>query len=152
MSTTIEPGKIFNVPEPTGTDVARAETTAAQAQIDAPTNSTARMTERNAETMQGAAEEAALMARSLGKETTGEPPSAGEQLRSKSETAIAHGKADIVKAMDEMQEYLGQAKRLPGNALEAVEPQIEKVSSYVGGVEGQTDTSKYKVHDLQNID
>ncbi|KAJ3721698.1 hypothetical protein C8R42DRAFT_668224 [Lentinula raphanica] len=113
----IENGKIFNVAEPTGVDAVRAETTAAQAQAQAPTNAAARAVEHNAEQLQGAAQNAALAAKSLGKDFTGEPPSAADQLQAKTDSAVAQGKVDVDAAKAQGQSYLEQAKNLAGSAI-----------------------------------
>ncbi|KAJ3750726.1 hypothetical protein DFH05DRAFT_1410441 [Lentinula detonsa] len=121
MSGSIETGKIFNVAEPTGADAARSETTAAQAQAEAPTSEASRAVEYNAEQLQGAAQHAALAAKSLGKEFTGEPPSAADQLQAKTNSAVAQGKADVDAAKVEGQSYLEQAKNLAGSAISSAQ-------------------------------
>ncbi|KAF5388542.1 hypothetical protein D9757_004639 [Collybiopsis confluens] len=113
----LESGKIFNVAEPTGIDAVRAETTAAQAQAEAPTTAAARAVEHNAQQTTAAAETAARAARSFGREFTGEPPSVAEQLQAKTDTAVQQGKADVEMAKAEGQGYLDQAKQLAGTAL-----------------------------------
>ncbi|KAF5368450.1 hypothetical protein D9758_002277 [Tetrapyrgos nigripes] len=64
-------GRIFNVDEPKGADAARFETTAANAQVEAPNASSSRMVERNAEAAGFAAKQAAEAAKARRKESTG---------------------------------------------------------------------------------
>ncbi|KIY69166.1 hypothetical protein CYLTODRAFT_442864 [Cylindrobasidium torrendii FP15055 ss-10] len=117
MST--DTGKIFNIQQD-GPD-SQFQTTAAQAQADAPTATESRKVEDNAEAAKISAQEVADFAQSKGKEFTGEPPTATEKLQSQAkgiaDTAVAEGKQDVNAASASAESYLDQAKAIANQVL-----------------------------------
>jgi len=125
-------GQIFNVPEPTGAEQARHETTAADAQINAPNSAVAREVEHNAEQVHDAAKQAASAAQSLGPGLTG--GSVQHDAQEKTNAAAAEGKADVDAAKAAGASYLNQVQNLAGSA-------IATAQSYLPGQTGSTGTA-----------
>ncbi|KAG2156651.1 uncharacterized protein EDB93DRAFT_1247354 [Suillus bovinus] len=118
MSNTVKTGSIFNVEEAQGTERARHETTAAQAQAEAPDSRVSHQVEENAEHLQEAATKAAQAAQGMGPELTGErdTSTAFDVLKSeaaqKTNAAASEGQMDFRMAKDTSASYLDQAKTL----------------------------------------
>ncbi|KAF9460094.1 hypothetical protein BDZ94DRAFT_1266655 [Collybia nuda] len=127
--------QIFNVPEAEGTDRVALETTAATAQIEAPTSSIAREVEANAGHTKEAASEAALTAQIKGESLTGTPPSAVDQFQQQAQkttkAAVAEGQRDVETAKVTGATYLDQAKSLASNAVNTAQAYLP---SSVGGI------------------
>jgi len=117
--------KIFNVDEVTGKERSALETTAAEAQIEAPTAKLARQIETNAEQEKAAAQQAANFAKTIGEEYTGESMAATDKLQrdasNATNAAVLEGKKDVdhVKAVGT--EYVEQVKALAKSAIETVQ-------------------------------
>ncbi|KAK0481672.1 hypothetical protein IW261DRAFT_1471915 [Armillaria novae-zelandiae] len=116
---------IFNVQEPQGADLARAQTTAAKAQVTAPTSDIARQVEVVVDAAQGAAQNAAATAQAKGPALTGESPSPLDTLQRQAQettnAAVAEGKQDVEAAKSSGSGYLDQAKEIASNAVSAVQ-------------------------------
>ncbi|PBK76760.1 hypothetical protein ARMSODRAFT_948589 [Armillaria solidipes] len=116
---------IFNVQEPQGAEFTRAQTTAAKAQVTAPTSDIARKVEGAVDAAQGAAQNAAATAQAKGPALTGESPSALDTLQRQAQettnAAVAEGKQDVEAAKSSGTGYLDQAKELASNAVSAVQ-------------------------------
>ncbi|KAF9015622.1 hypothetical protein BDQ17DRAFT_1341382, partial [Cyathus striatus] len=112
---------IFNVPEPQGIERVKFETTAAEAQANAPTSQVAREIENNADRTKGAVGQAATVAKTLGPQLTGEPTTAVDQFgRNASETtnaAVNEGKHDVEAAKAAGAGYIEQAKSMASSAI-----------------------------------
>ncbi|KAG6840908.1 hypothetical protein C0991_003250 [Blastosporella zonata] len=136
MSTT-NTGHIFNVPEAHGKEAVEYETTAAEAQIEAPTSRIARQVEVNAEHVHDAAHDAADVAKHRGPELTGATPTPADkfqqQVSAKTDAAVAEGHRDVDAGKAAGAGYVVQAKEL-------VEKAISTAQSYlpdsVGGEAG----------------
>ncbi|KAG6910545.1 hypothetical protein DXG01_009964 [Tephrocybe rancida] len=150
-------GHIFNVPEAQGKEAVELETTAAEAQVEAPTAKIAREVEANAEHVQDAAHNAADAAkvgpynpghryRSLtygdqhkGPALTGAPLTASnklqEQASAKTNAAVAEGQHDVEAAKAVGAGYVEQAKELVDKAIITAQSYLP---ASVGGEAGTT--------------
>ncbi|KAF9040457.1 hypothetical protein BDZ89DRAFT_1035097 [Hymenopellis radicata] len=150
MSSTTS-GKVFNVVEPTGAERSQFETTAADAQANAPTASAARQVERQADATTAAAHDAAETAQAKGKEFTGEPPSALDNLQRQATDvtngAVSEGKQDVQAAQATGAGYVDQVKSLAGQAVQTAQQCMPTAT----GQPGETPTSGAGASDTGNI-
>ncbi|KAF5384829.1 hypothetical protein D9615_001306 [Tricholomella constricta] len=162
-------GHIFNVSEATGKHQAEFETTAAEAQIEAPTAKIAREIEENAEHVHDVAHDAADAAKAKGRALTGTPPSAIDQLqqqaRQKTEAAVAEGHHDVDAAKAVGAGYVEQVKTMAAHAIATAQsylpasvgghtsttaqPASGVASSIQGGAATVVDTTKEYVASAQ---
>jgi len=126
---------IFNVPEPQGLDRVELETTAADAQINAPTAPIAREVEANAEHAKDAAHNAAATARSKGAPLTPTALDQFQQQASKTlDAAVAQGQHDVDAAKSTIgSEYVDQAKALATSAVKTAQSYLPQTAESVGG-------------------
>ncbi|KAL0951525.1 hypothetical protein HGRIS_008209 [Hohenbuehelia grisea] len=140
MST--ESGKIFNVAEPQGAEQVQFETTAATAQVDAPSSTIAREVEHNAERAHDAALQAASSAKMHGALLTGETTTAAGQFKHEASAttnaAVAQGQHDVEAAKAAGAGYVEQAKALAGSALATAQSYLPAA---VGGTSNTTTTT-----------
>jgi len=98
------------------------DTTAAEAQMNAPNKVEAMHVSENVERAKDAANQAASVAKTLGSNLTGDPPTAVDQLKidasRTTEAAVAEGKHDVQQAKVVSAGYVEQAKSLANSALE----------------------------------
>jgi hypothetical protein len=98
------------------------DTTAAEAQINAPNAVEAMHVSENAERAKDAANQAASVAKTLGSDLTGEPTTAVDQFKMDAsrttEAAVTEGKQDVQQATVVGVAYVEQAKSLANSALE----------------------------------
>ncbi|KAG6874031.1 hypothetical protein C0993_000876, partial [Termitomyces sp. T159_Od127] len=114
-------GHIFNVPEVHGKGAVELETTAAEAQLEAPTPKIAREIEENAEHVHEVAKDAAGVARHKGPALTGTKASAVDQLQqeasAKTNAASAEGRHDVEAIKAAGASYVEQAKEVVDTAI-----------------------------------
>ncbi|KIK94754.1 hypothetical protein PAXRUDRAFT_142190 [Paxillus rubicundulus Ve08.2h10] len=114
-------GSISNVEEAQGVDRVQHETTAASAQAEAPTPEVARQVEKNAVQAKEVAEKAALAAKGMGPEITGEPLSGFDVLKresaAKTNAAVVEGQHDTQSAIGASERYFNQAKSVVGSVF-----------------------------------
>ncbi|KAJ7110026.1 hypothetical protein C8R44DRAFT_270315 [Mycena epipterygia] len=117
-------GQIFNVEE--ASHPSEFQTSAAQAQVDAPTGTIAREVEANAEQAKDVAENAAFVAQSKGPELTGQ--SATDRLQNdvslKTSAAVDQGQHDVAAAQATGAGYIDQAKSVAANAVATAQSYI----------------------------
>ncbi|KAJ7161392.1 hypothetical protein C8R43DRAFT_1123846 [Mycena crocata] len=110
-------GQIFNVEEPSNSS--EFQTSAAQAQANAPTGTIAREVEANADQLKDVAENAAFAAQSKGPALTGQ--TATDRLHNeasiKTGAAVDAGKADVAAAQASAGGYVQQAKTLASSGV-----------------------------------
>ncbi|KAG5723903.1 hypothetical protein E4T56_gene9800 [Termitomyces sp. T112] len=137
MSTTS--GHIFNVPEAHGKEAVELETTAAAAQIQAPTAEIAREVEENAEHVHDVAQDAANVARHKGPALTGAKPSAADKLQqeasAKTNAAVIEGQQDVDALKAAGAGYVEQAKEIVDKAISTAQSCLP---DSVGGEAGTT--------------
>ncbi|KZP31117.1 hypothetical protein FIBSPDRAFT_945157 [Athelia psychrophila] len=130
MSTT--EGQIFNVAEPTGADQARFETSAAEAERDAPNPAVAHEIEANAQATQSVAEQAANAAHSLGPTLTGGTNPVDQFQREAAQTtdaAVAEGQANVASAKAAGAGYLSQAQDLASGVIASAQSFVQHASN-----------------------
>lgn len=93
------------------------ETTAAQAQAEAPTSNIARQVEKSAEQEKDVARQAALAAESIGL-GQGSP---SDELKQKTNQAVQEGQHDVEAAKAQGATYLEQAKNVAANVASTVQ-------------------------------
>jgi len=118
-------GAVFNVEEAQGVDRVQFETTAANAQAEAPNASVAHQVEENAEQVKGVAQQVAQAAKGMGPEMTGETGSQFGDLEAglsrTTNAAVADGQNTIESIKQSGTTYLGQAKELAGSVLSSAQ-------------------------------
>lgn len=134
-----------------------SETTAAQAEAEAPDLLVAKEVESNAEHVQDAAVQAASVAKTLGSQYTGEPTTAVDQFQhDASETtnkAVEEGKHSVEAAKALGADYVDQAKAFATSAIETVQEYLPTAvggkvadSSSTGGMPGGYTSSPKETH------
>ncbi|KIJ94113.1 hypothetical protein K443DRAFT_134844 [Laccaria amethystina LaAM-08-1] len=134
-----------------------SETTAARAEAEAPNLLVAKEVESNAEHVQGAAVQAASVAKTLGSQYTGEPTTAVDQFQhDASETtdkAVEEGKQSVEAAKALGADYVDQAKAFATSAIETVQEYLPAAvggkhadPSSTGGVPGGYVSSSKETH------
>ncbi|KAF8922094.1 hypothetical protein CPB85DRAFT_20165 [Mucidula mucida] len=126
-------GKVFNVVEPTGAERSQFETSAADAQANAPTAGAARQVEKQADAATAAAHAAAETAQAKGRQFTGEPPSALDKLQSQAKDvtndAVSEGKQDVQAAQATGAGYVDQVKSLAEQAVQTAQQYIPSATA-----------------------
>jgi len=129
----INPGHIFNVPDPKGKELVELETTAGVAQAEASTGKEARQVEKSTEKARDVAHDAAEVAKSKGPTLTGTPPSAVDQFQAqakeKTNAAVEEGQRDVEAAKASGANYVEQAKEMAASAVNAAQSYLPESAS-----------------------
>lgn len=108
-----------------GNERAQRETTAAEAQVEAPNPAVAREVKGNVIQAREAAENAAQAAQGLGPDVTGDPVSSVDvlqhEIEHKTDTAVVQGQKDIEAAKNVGSQYADRAKTMASNVVSSAQ-------------------------------